>query len=300
MSNALNLEVSNLASSALIDLFVLSLDATETRQAFELFFHTGTSSVRGSVWFNSQEYIPLPVEISGLEISAQGMMPTPVLRVGNVTGVVSDLLAWGDDFIGAKLTRRRTFMRFLDARNFLDGINPDANPLLSFPDTVFFVEQKTAETALLVEFRLVSAVDVSHLKLPRRQVVANLCSWVYRGESCGFMAGYTSAEQTQIDPQWMWSSQKTYNPVDPLLSVSPLNWIAFSQTSATDSTVIPWRALTVILGNANSPNPPPHLDLTRWKRDYCSHTLADCKKHFGPYSALPFGGFVGTHLISST
>ena len=42
------------------------------------------------------------------------------------------------------------------------------------------------ENRELVTFELSATFDVAGVKLPRRQIVQNICPWTYKGEGCGY------------------------------------------------------------------------------------------------------------------
>jgi lambda family phage minor tail protein L len=124
------------------------------------------------------------------------------MRVANITGVVGALCLAYQDLIGAKVTRKRTLLKYLDAENFVSGQNPTADPNVGFPDEVYFVNRKVAENNIYLEFELASAWDVAGVKLPRRQVIQNLCPWKYRGTECGYTGGPKANiyDQSTSDP----------------------------------------------------------------------------------------------------
>ena len=177
-------DIQRLEPGALIEVF--ELDATEIG-ADMLRFH-GYTQV-GPIWWQGNEYSPWPIEGKGFARSGQGQQPAPRLTVGNVDGSISAVCLYANDLVGAKLRRRRTLGRFLDARNFPEG-NPEADPTEELPVEEWFVEQKSAETNETVEFELSSALDFNGVQLPRRQIVANVCMWLmiggYRGPNCGY------------------------------------------------------------------------------------------------------------------
>jgi phage-related protein len=109
------------------------------------------------------------------------------------------------------------------------------DPTAEFPDDVYFIDRKSAETKKLVEFELAPASEVRGVMLPRRQIVQNVCAWAYRGAECGYAGGAVA----KIDD-------------------TP----------------------TAILGE-----------------DKCGKRLASCKLRFGEYAELPFGGFPAAGLI---
>ncbi|MDR3427936.1 phage minor tail protein L [Silvimonas sp.] len=177
-------DVQRLEPGALIELF--ELDATAIGGDL-LRFHGYTQT--GPIWWQGNEYGPWPIQADGFAITSEGQQPTPTLSVGNVDGSISALCIYLDDLAGARLVRHRTLGQYLDARNFPEG-NPDADPAQELPPDIWFVEQKTSETGETVSFELASALDFNGVQLPRRQIVANVCSWLaiggYRGPYCGY------------------------------------------------------------------------------------------------------------------
>jgi len=91
-----------------------------------------------------------------------------------------------DDLLGAKVTRKRTMQKYLDAVNFDAGVNPNADPTAEFPDDIYYIERKTGESKTVVEFELSASFDVQGVRLPRRQIIQNICPWKYRGAECGY------------------------------------------------------------------------------------------------------------------
>lgn len=183
MNELIAREIQKLAPSAVVELFVV--DATNV--GADLFrFHAGTNGIGGNVVWQGETYIRFPVEVTGFEISGQGQLPRPKLRLSNVLGAITTVLLAHDDLIGAKITRKRTLAKYLDDVNFPGGLNVDADPTAEFPDDVYYIDRKLSESRDLVEFELCSTLDLAGVMLPRRQVIQNLCTWIYRGPECGY------------------------------------------------------------------------------------------------------------------
>ena len=179
-------DLQKLAPGALIELFILdatALGGDVTR------LHAGTNELRASVVWQGATYAPFPIEASGFELSGRGALPQPKVRVANVTGLITALCMELNDLVGAKFTRKRTLVKYLDAVNFTGGVNPTADATQEFPDEIWYVNRKAEENKVFVEFDLAAAFDVQGVKLPRRQVIANVCSWLYRGPECGYAGG---------------------------------------------------------------------------------------------------------------
>lgn len=150
-----------------------------------------------SIIWQGKEYDPHPYELKGLELSSTGSQPTPTLSVGNIGNYVSALCLQYDDLVQAKVKIHTTLVRYLDAANWKDG-NPDASPVDERVQ-LFYINEKTAETRIQVDFALCSPFDVMGLRLPTRQILP-VCTWCMRG---GYRSGtgcdYSGAQYFQKD-----------------------------------------------------------------------------------------------------
>lgn len=176
-------ELVKLAPDAIIELFVLDLSPItgDTITGPRFYFHAGTNHLTTEVIWQGQAYAPVPVEVEGFEYTIQGALPRPKLRMSNAVKLASALILHYRDLVGAKLYRKRTFARFLD------GL-PDADPNIYLPDELWIVDRKARESRLVVEWELSSPLDTEGAMLPFRVMIANSCSWAYRGDGCGYGA----------------------------------------------------------------------------------------------------------------
>ena len=175
---------------AVIELFKLELnnDVHGTNTAY--LFHAGSNlNANGALVWNSETYLRFPVEADGFEYSGTGQLPRPTIRIANLNGTITALLlTLPNGLEGAKVTRIRTLARYLDASNFPGNTNPYGapDPTAEFPQEIYFVDRKAAETRDVIEFELAAAFDLAGVKAPKRQCIANLCQWIYRGDGCGY------------------------------------------------------------------------------------------------------------------
>jgi phage-related protein len=71
--------------------------------------------------------------------------------------------------------------------------NPTADPNAKFPDDVYVIDRMSEEVPGQITYELAPAWDVEGVQLPRRQVVANICPWVYKEDPCSWKTvGVTS------------------------------------------------------------------------------------------------------------
>lgn len=122
------------------------------------------------VQWKGNTFIQFPVEIDGFEQQATGTAPPqPTMRVANVNKFILAAVLELGDIVGAKVTRWRTYARFLD-----NGETPDSSAHYA-PD-IYYVQQKTGHTREGFEFTLSSALDLPGIKLPRRQILKDQSS----------------------------------------------------------------------------------------------------------------------------
>jgi lambda family phage minor tail protein L len=177
-------DVQTFAPGAIVELYELDTTVIGGADVFRFTPH-GPNELGGDIVWSGKTYTRFPIDASGFERRGQGSLPRPKLAVANVTGIIG---AVADSLIGAKLTRTRTFVKYLDAVNFAGG-NPAADPNQWIDREIWFIDRKSVENKVLVEFELSAAFDLAGVMLPRRQVVQNVCAWRYRSAECGYTGG---------------------------------------------------------------------------------------------------------------
>lgn len=130
-------------------------------------------SKKSSVKWGGETYAPYPVECTGFEWSGQGSPPRPMLRMSTTMPILTALIIGGNDLIGCKFRRIRTFERFLD-----NGAEPSTVDTFQLDE--FRVERKVSHNKLMAEFELASILDQQGVMLPKRQATRDYCSWIYR------------------------------------------------------------------------------------------------------------------------
>ena len=193
-------EMSELSPTSIIDLYELQLFPAlhnVTAGVDDLYrFHAGLTlkTPNTGVTWNGNQYTRYPIEVDGFEYLGNGQLPRPKVRVSNLFSFLSLIMIQinatnpGNDLCGAKLTRIRTMARYLDAVNFPGNTNPygTPDPTAEAPREIYYVDRKVTENRDVVEFELVSAFDLAGVRAPKRQCIANICQWEYRGSECGY------------------------------------------------------------------------------------------------------------------
>jgi lambda family phage minor tail protein L len=197
-------DIQQLEPGALIELF--EVDCTVIGGDM-LRFHGHLQST--SIFWQGNEYKPWPIQATGFEHTSDAQQPSPTLSVANLSGTISALCVFLADMVGAKVRRRRTLTKYLDAVNFPGG-NPTADPNEEMAPELWYIEQKSSETNVQVDFMLASALDFGGQQLPARQI-APMCQWMYRDANCGYTGtAYFDANDNPVtDPALDRCSKRT-------------------------------------------------------------------------------------------
>ena len=152
-------------------------------------FHAGANLNNfGPIRFNGNDYQRVAVQIEGFEDTGKGTIPRPTLTFSNLGGItkdgtvmtMSDFLAIvnlttpGNDLLDAKVTRLMPLASALDNDNFV-GDNPFGTPSTDrLQDRIYYIDRKAAETRQIVQFELVSVLDMQNKRIPARIVTRDL------------------------------------------------------------------------------------------------------------------------------
>ena len=209
--------------SAIIELFQVRL-STELHGSNDIYyFHAGVNDFGDAdIIFDDQAYARIPIKAEGFEYTNTGTLPRPTLTISNLSGSITSLLLLanqttaGNDLGGAEVRRIRTLKKYLDRTNFReegfalnnqgtdnflitqsgDNLifkksleNLTADPNARFPDERWFIDRKASETRDAITFELASKFDLAGQKIPRRQIIANICQWQYKKDGCNYVPG---------------------------------------------------------------------------------------------------------------
>ena len=94
----------------LVILFILDL----TDLGGSILRFTSTANGATSIVFDGNTYVPIEVEATGFDWNSEGAFPQPTLKISNVEFSTRAAVQGFGDLVGGKLTRIRTFRKFLD------------------------------------------------------------------------------------------------------------------------------------------------------------------------------------------
>jgi lambda family phage minor tail protein L len=306
----INKEFSKLNPFALISLFEIDTsdlvdNKLPTTQHTLSFHNSAEDKINRTVYFGDattpNAYLPTPIEFINNELKGDGtQLPRPIVRVGNADGLASYYVKMTYGMIGAKVTRRRVFAKYLHGTTW-GGTNPwdwyvvPGDPNLGYryqaAIDVFYIESIKSENKHYVEFELTSSIDVSGINIPRRRMYATNCSFEYRnGSGCGYSdAPVATADNTQfvgaLTDQGLWDASSTYN----------INDYVYIESSKLTEDGDPKKFYYVCQENGvTGAENKPTLSSSKWLMDACSLKINGCMLRFGDVMdalGLPFGGF---------
>jgi len=183
-------EIQNINPSSIIELFKLELKeglnfptGNPTGVGTSYNFHGGSNlDANGEIVWNGESYLRFPVEATGFQYQ-KDQLPRPTLTISNMgTPSISTILRLanqftvGNDLTGAKVTRIRTMVKFIDTDNFSGGINPfgTPDPNAEFPREIYYIDRKSAENREVVQFELAAVFDLAGIRAPKRQCTRDL------------------------------------------------------------------------------------------------------------------------------
>lgn len=161
-----------------------------------LYFTNERNELLADPTWQGQVYTAIPIEVTGFQVNGDGQFARPTIKLSNYAAIMSGLAKLYDDLVGVKFTRKRTRLKYLDAVNFAAG-NVSADPNTFYTDDIFYINRKIAESRISVDWELTSALDISGIMLPRRQIIQNTCTWQYRSAECSY-AGAAVATVTDV------------------------------------------------------------------------------------------------------
>jgi lambda family phage minor tail protein L len=325
----LNKQLSSLTPDTLIDLYEINFSNLQTN--FEMLedlygINIGADAIyrfcpmingTNPIVWQGNSYQPLPVKMDGFEQKSDGRLPRPTMTIANPEGIFSKIVHSNKDFSNCKVTRKRTYARFLDDENFQNrnlnaaGQNPfgEADPNSHLPDDVYFINKKSQENRKYIQFELVSSLELENSPVPARVVLSSYCNWTYR---CNIGCNYKGLPIEDIDGKSLRSGFGFFGggEVDPNLYPNGIEdiaeWNKFGKNGSSDnltgyqdgdlvkiinkSSGDPYKKIpqvfVCIQSHTSAKDHHPFFDKEFWLKDECQKDLNACKKRFSSKSEL--------------
>ena len=286
MSDKITQDIHGFEPGAVIELFELDL-STGTAPASEpiLRWHSGINENMQEIVWQGNKYAAFPIEAEGFEFSGKGSIPRPTLTVANITSIISGVINSYDDLVGAKVTRKKTFAKYLDSYCYTSGYpvagvctgESGSDPSLSKADCLDANKNGSAGT------------------------------WTaYNQTTCEAASGpgiwYANAiaDDTAHFPDEIWYIDRK--------AVETNTHLQFELTAAHDihgvklpsRTVVanscPWLYKGTECGYAGSSYWDINNNSTSSANDVCAKTFTACELRFPESVESPFGGFPGAGI----
>ena len=160
--------------SALVELFELELDSTT------VYFHSGVEEDLSTVQFREEggtirTYTALPLQAKGFKSDPSATSARPTITFANVSDTFKTAISDYDALLGSTLIRRTTLQKYLV------GESGDSTPPVEFPKQIYLFDRITAQSKTAITFECATPYDLQGITLPKRQVIANACPWLYQG-----------------------------------------------------------------------------------------------------------------------
>jgi lambda family phage minor tail protein L len=281
-------------------------------------FHNNVKTTSSTIIWRNKSYVAAPISAEGFEITSNGPLPTPKLSMTvNEEGILhlamlKDRIFQLGDIVGAKVTRIRTFARFLDEGNFFESQPPDGfapDPNAELPRDIYYIERKSLENKFILEYELSAIFDIQGKKLPGRTVLQNYCPFLYRGNGCFYeYSGRRNTGEHDEEATLPFRAPPVADyfnePMGDIVSgVSLIDRGEYSTSALYNSGEYCFiehngiKYYYVANGINVSTKPPNRL---YWIPDECSHNIEGCKMRYGlnggaegnvTKGVLQFGGF---------
>ncbi len=245
-------------------------------------WHSGKNENLHDIVWQGDVYTSFPVEADGFEWSGKGSIPRPTLTVANITSYLSGILDTYEDLIGSKVTRKRTFAKYLDAYCYVGGESLGGTCTSETGGAPFSSNQSDC---------LNSAIN------------GGAGTWVsYTSVTCASASGTwyanTTADSTADFANEIWYIDRK--------SIETRTHVEFELTAAHDVAGVKLPARSVIANLCPwvykgtecgySGTNMFNLDneaTTNASEDTCAKNFTACEKRFPQGTEMPFGGFPG-------
>lgn len=311
-------------NDSLIEFFEITLPGSTS---IDLRLVSGLDDGSANIYFPTadgtalNEYIAIPIEMTGIEIQSDGAQNRPVLNIANLVSLgrtvsnnsdgTNDEQTWQEileansvakpeDILGSRINYRRTLYKNTYRSSDVAGWSTTLP--IEFPKSTFVLERIKSETPLLVSYELVSPFDIERVKLPSRIIIGKYCPWKYQGiaidgderSGCTYPNTNDQTKFFDIDDNEITGIGSGYTSQQSYAVGTKIKY-------PTTGFVKIWEAIK----NPSGVNAPPTEGSRYWKRiDICGKTLNSCKVRYQGVDAngdplqrltpLPFGGFPGT------
>ena len=164
----ITVEGNKLNPDTYIELF--DFDMSVIGGAVVYFTNTPTGGGSNPIYWRGNGYYPLPFELSNVDAKADGTAPSRAsLALSAINSfALAAVLSLGN-LEGMRVTRWRTFYKFLDSTNVPTPSSP--NTMMHYPIQTWIVTRKIAQSETGIQLEIPNPLDRPGVKLPRKQIL---------------------------------------------------------------------------------------------------------------------------------
>lgn len=301
----------SLTPSSIIDLYEIDISdivfdlnlsqAVDFTNSSDLVFRFHNSiNYKDAIYWRGDKYIMAPISVDGIERTSNGPPQSPKFTITSSSQGIDaisklrQIIYQIGDISGARFVRNRTFVKYLDAINFIDKTTNQIftpNPNVSFGKDVFFIDRKSKEDKTNIEFELALIVDIQNIKLPGRLVLANKCNCIYRGNGCLYEYASRRSEKihgNSLESNLPISAPAIANNNDELIT-DIIGVISLVDKGKYDINIQYKKGNVVFIekdgikyyfaAKIDYPTNPPS-DISQWVADSCSKLISGCRLRY--------------------
>lgn len=259
-----------------------------------------------------KEYVAIPIQIEGIEVSSAGAASRPTLSIANIpilsrsisnnsdgvddeSDILDILISEGiinnEDLLTTKVVVRRTL---LSKTYTVSDSAPSASPV-EFPSQTYVIDRVSSENNILVQFELANPLDIEGVLLPNRVVIGKYCPWRYQGHFYPDRSKNPVENSKDGGCSWPLDSRGRFFDKDDNIITKNIASIPTYDSSASngprsagyrtktvrDGHTEIWEAIRAVPSESSNGQYNPINVKGYWKRlDVCGKTLNSCKIRF--------------------
>ena len=304
MADKIISDVNGLEPGDLIDLFELDM-STGTAAASEPIFrwHSGYNENLQEIVWQGNRYSAFPIKAEGFEWSGKGSIPKPTLTVANITSLLTGVISSYDDLVGSKVTRRRTFAKYLDAYCYVGGYPAGGKCTGESGGTPYSLSKadcldatKNGSAGTWTAYTSSTCGTCSDTQYTTKAA----CETASETWTAGIWYASALADDTAYFSDEIWYIDRK--------AVETRTHIQFELTAAHDvegvklparsviANLCPWTYKGVECGYSGSNYFDLDNNSTNSAGDVCAKNFKACELRFPEPQELPFGGFPGAGM----
>jgi len=300
-------DVNSFEPGDIVELFELDLSTGAADDDYPIFrWHSGAGEDINEIVWQGNRYTSFPIEAEGFEFSGKGSLPRPTITIANVTSLLSSAINDYKDLVGGKVTRKRTFAKYLDSHCYVLGYNLGG---LCTGETDAYCSDSAYDNLIDCE----NAGETWYGSLSKADCLSatkygSAGTWTaYDQSDCDgdggiwYLNSTADADATFVDEIWYIDRKAVENPA----------YLQFELTAAYDvhgvklpartvtANACPWKYKGTECGYDGSNGAWDVNNISADAADdVCGKTFASCELRFPETDESPFGGFPGAGIKS--